>query len=53
MSDDAKVLSNDNGGLDFDPEALRARYQAERDKRVRNDGNEQYVGIAGRFQPLH
>ena len=33
----------------FDPDALRARYEAERDKRVRPDGNEQYIEIAGRF----
>ncbi|MDQ0464297.1 cyclohexanone monooxygenase [Caulobacter ginsengisoli] len=39
------------GGLDlgFDPEALRARYRAERDKRIRSDGNEQYVEIAGDY----
>ncbi len=35
--------------LGFDPEALRAKYRAERDKRLRSDGNEQYVEIAGRF----
>jgi len=35
--------------LGFDPEALRARYRAERDKRLRADGNEQYREIAGRF----
>ena len=33
----------------FDPDALRARYEAERDKRVRPDGNEQYIEITGRF----
>jgi cyclohexanone monooxygenase len=33
----------------FDPDALRDRYRAERDKRLRADGNEQYVEIAGRF----
>lgn len=33
----------------FDPDALRERYRAERDKRVRADGNEQYVEIAGSF----
>jgi cyclohexanone monooxygenase len=33
----------------FDPDALRDRYRAERDKRLRVDGNEQYVEIAGRF----
>jgi cyclohexanone monooxygenase len=35
--------------LGFDPEALRARYRAERDKRLRRDGNEQYQEIAGGF----
>ncbi len=35
--------------LGFDPEALRARYRAERDKRVRDDGNAQYREIAGDF----
>lgn len=29
--------------LGFDPEALRARYRAERDRRVRPDGNDQYI----------
>ena len=33
----------------FDPDALRARYRAERDKRLRADGNEQYVEVTGRF----
>ena len=35
--------------LGFDPEALRARYRAERDKRLRADGNEQYREITGAF----
>src|ERR1700759_2234949 len=35
--------------LGFDPEALRAKYRAERDKRVRADGNAQYREIAGDF----
>ena len=33
----------------FDPDALRARYRQERDKRLREDGNEQYVEVAGQF----
>jgi len=33
----------------FDPKALRDRYRAERDKRLRADGNQQYVEITGRF----
>ncbi len=36
-------------GIDFDPDALRARYREERDKRVRPDGNEQYVEVRGDF----
>lgn len=35
--------------LDFDPEALRARYRAERDRRVRPDGSAQYRGARGQF----
>jgi cyclohexanone monooxygenase len=34
---------------DFDPEALREKYRMERDKRLRSDGNAQYIEIAGRF----
>jgi cyclohexanone monooxygenase len=33
--------------IGFDPEALRRKYRAERDKRLRADGNSQYVGIEG------
>src|SRR4051794_18516470 len=36
--------------LPFDPDALRRKYQEERDKRLRADGNEQYVEIKGRFE---
>jgi hypothetical protein len=39
----------DYQGIDFDPDALRARYREERDKRVRADGNEQYVEVRGDF----
>ena len=35
----------------FDPEALREKYRLERDKRLRSDGNAQYVEMAGRFAP--
>lgn len=35
--------------LGFDPTALREKYRAERDKRLRADGNEQYVEISGQF----
>ena len=35
--------------IDFDPDALRIKYQAERDKRIRSDGNEQYLEATGAF----
>ena len=35
--------------LGFDPNALRDKYRAERDRRVRADGSEQYVEIAGQY----
>jgi cyclohexanone monooxygenase len=34
---------------EFDPDRLRDKYRAERDKRLRTDGNEQYIEIAGDF----
>ncbi len=33
----------------FDKDALRARYAQERDKRLRTDGNEQYIEITGQL----
>ena len=36
----------------IDHEALRQRYRAERDKRLRPDGSAQYVEPSGRFAPL-
>jgi len=33
--------------LEFDPDALRERYRAERDRRLRGDGNDQYRDPAG------
>ena len=35
--------------LGLDPDELRNKYRAERDKRVREDGNAQYVNMAGEF----
>ncbi|AMW13886.1 monooxygenase [Streptomyces qaidamensis] len=34
---------------DFDIEALREKYRAERDRRLRPDGTSQYHGVGGRF----
>src|SRR5579864_7257023 len=36
-------------GYDFDPDALRNKYREERDRRVRQDGNDQYVEVKGDF----
>jgi cyclohexanone monooxygenase len=35
--------------LGFDPAALRERYRAEREKRLRADGEAQYIELAGEF----
>jgi cyclohexanone monooxygenase len=35
--------------LGFNPNALREKYRAERDRRLRDDGNAQYQEIKGRF----
>jgi cyclohexanone monooxygenase len=35
--------------LGFDPEGLRQKYRAERDRRLRADGNSQYQEIKGQF----
>jgi cation diffusion facilitator CzcD-associated flavoprotein CzcO len=37
------------GELDFDPDAIREKYREERDKRIRDDGNEQYVEVVAEF----
>ena len=35
--------------LSFDPDALREKYRVERDKRLRPEGNEQYLEVSGEF----
>ena len=35
--------------LGFDPDALRSKYREERDKRLRDDGNDQYIEVTGQF----
>jgi len=37
------------GELDFDPAALKEKYLAERDKRIRDDGIEQYIEVKAEF----
>ena len=52
MSETEKVSSGINGiqGYDFDPDTLRNKYREERDRRLRTDGNEQYVEVKGDFK---
>ncbi len=35
--------------FNFDPDALRNKYREERDKRLREDGNEQYIEVKGDY----
>ena len=37
------------GGIEFEPDALKSKYLAERDKRIRPDGNDQYVEVTAQF----
>ncbi|HEX7946494.1 MAG TPA: NAD(P)/FAD-dependent oxidoreductase [Phenylobacterium sp.] len=43
-------VANPDAQLDFDPDALRAKYRAERDRRLRPDGNDQYLEVAADFR---
>lgn len=36
-------------GMEFDANALREKYRQERDKRLRADGNRQYIETTGQF----
>lgn len=36
-------------GVTFDPDALREKYRLERDKRLREEGNSQYIEISGDY----
>ncbi|MFI4934671.1 MAG: flavin-containing monooxygenase [Caulobacterales bacterium] len=52
MPNDTGALQAEKSARDdlgFDPQVLREKYRAERDKRIRADGNEQYVEIKGEF----
>ena len=44
-----EAASTDKPDLGFDPVALKTKYRAERDKRLRKDGNQQYVEISGQY----
>ena len=38
--------------IDFDPDYLRKKYREERDKRLRQDGNEQYQEVSLKIPTL-
>ncbi len=43
------TIQDQEAELGFDPDTLRAKYRQERDKRLRSDGNEQYVEVKDQF----
>ncbi len=49
MTTEQKRWHNLFPDLDFDPDALREKYRFERDKRIREDGENQYVEAAAEF----
>jgi len=49
MTPEQERLHNMFPDLDFDPQALREKYRSERDKRLRDDGESQYLEIADEF----
>ena len=49
MTHDGPTGRSASSGLSIDAKALWARYQAERDKRLRPDGSGQYFTPTGRF----
>ncbi len=49
MSTERERLHNLFPDLDFDPAALREKYRIERDKRLRDDGENQYIEAASEF----
>jgi len=49
MAEFSDVLHAALGDVDFDPVALKEKYLAERDKRLRPDANNQYIEVTGDF----
>ena len=45
----SSLLKTQYSNLGFDPDALREKYRQERDKRIRPEGNEQYIEVEGKF----
>ncbi len=48
-SQDRASAPTESHSTDFDANAMRERYVAEREKRLRPEGNEQYVEVTGQF----
>jgi cyclohexanone monooxygenase len=46
------VTTGDGSGLPFNADGLRSKYREERDKRLRPDGNGQYIRIEGNYAQL-
>jgi len=46
---DSTQTDSETGASGFDEETLRAKYREERDKRIRDDGNDQYLQVTGQF----
>jgi len=44
-----ELMNNIYADLKFDPETIKKRYEKERDKRLREDGNAQYKQFKGQF----
>lgn len=49
MTKATKATKTEFENLGFDPDALRQKYRKERDKRLRPDGNDQYIEVKGDF----
>ncbi|MEE4283536.1 MAG: NAD(P)-binding protein, partial [Pseudomonadales bacterium] len=49
MNTDDSAVKTLLGDLDFDPAQLKEKYLSERDKRVRTDGNDQYIEVTAEF----
>ena len=43
------AVTDSSDAYDFDADVLRDKYRVERDKRVRDDGNDQYIEVKGDF----
>jgi len=46
---DVPAVDDLMGKLDFSPTALKSKYLEERDKRIRVDGNDQYIEVSAEF----